>query len=111
MLQPMLQEFQDVIPEEIPHGLPPMRGIQHCIDFVPGAVIPNKAAYRMNPKEFEELQRQVDELMVKGLIRESMSPCAVLALLVPKIDRSWRMCVDSRSVNNNYQISFPYSSP
>lgn len=49
-LRPLLQEFQDVIPKEIPAGLPPMRDIQHCIDFIPGAAIPNKAAYRMNPK-------------------------------------------------------------
>ncbi|XP_071686227.1 uncharacterized protein [Rutidosis leptorrhynchoides] len=54
-MQPLLTEFSDVLPEEIPSGLPPMRDIQHCIDFVPGAIIPNKPAYRMNPKEFEEL--------------------------------------------------------
>ncbi|GJX21946.1 reverse transcriptase domain-containing protein [Tanacetum coccineum] len=54
----LLNEFKDVFPEEIPAGLPVIRKIQHCIDFLPGASIPNKPAYRMNPKEFAELHRQ-----------------------------------------------------
>ena len=79
-----LQEFKDVFPDDIPSGLPPIRGIEHQIDFVPGASIPNRPAYRSNPEETKELQRQVGELMSKGYIRESMSPYAVLVLLVPK---------------------------
>ncbi|GKG14508.1 hypothetical protein Tco_0354108, partial [Tanacetum coccineum] len=81
-VDPILEEFADVFPNELPSGLPPMRDIQHCIDFVPGAVIPHKSAYRMNPKEHEELQRQVQELLNKGSFRESISPCAVPVLLV-----------------------------
>ncbi|XP_076944536.1 uncharacterized protein LOC143615250 [Bidens hawaiensis] len=107
-VQPLLSEFHTVFPDEIPAGLPLEQEIQHCIDFLPGASIPNKPAYRMNPKESAELHRQVSKLLEKGLIWESMSPCAVPALLVPKTGGAFWMCVDSRAVN---KITIKYRFP
>ncbi|KAA0067527.1 Transposon Ty3-I Gag-Pol polyprotein [Cucumis melo var. makuwa] len=103
------EEFNDMFPhEDAPTGLPPLRRIEHQIDFIPGATLPNMAAYRTNPTETKEIQRQVEELMDKGYIRESMSPCSVPVILVPKKDGTWRMCVNCRAIN---KITVKYRHP
>ena len=53
----LLEEFKDVTPDELLSGLPPVRGIEHQIDLVPGASLPNRAAYRASPEETKELRR------------------------------------------------------
>jgi hypothetical protein len=73
----ILQDYSDVFPSEIPAGLPPIRGIVHQIDLIPGASLPNYAPYRSNPEETKEIQRQMQELLDKGYMRESLSPCVV----------------------------------
>ncbi|KAK1585100.1 hypothetical protein QYE76_018363, partial [Lolium multiflorum] len=93
------EEFQDVFPDELPHGLPPLRGIEHRIDLIPGAPLPNRAAYRTNPEDTKEIQRQIQDLLAKGYVRESLSPCAVPVILVPKPDETQRMCMDCRPIN------------
>jgi hypothetical protein len=48
LVQPLLKEFEDVVFDEIPLSLPFMGQIQHHVDLVPGASLPNEAAFRLN---------------------------------------------------------------
>ena len=52
----VLQEFGGVFLEEVPAGLPPLSGIVHQIDLIPGATLPNRAPYRTNPEETKEIR-------------------------------------------------------
>ena len=75
---------------------------------MPGASLPNRVPNRTNPEETKEIMRQVQELLNKGYIRESLSPCVVPIILVPKKDGTSRMCVDCRGINN---ITIRYRHP
>jgi hypothetical protein len=85
-VQELLEEFSDIVVDELPHSLPPIRSVSHHIDLIPGAIFPNKATYRLMSQENEEVKRQVQELLDKGLVRERLSPCAVPIVLSVKKD-------------------------
>ena len=50
---PVVREFPEVFPEEIP-GLPPKREIEFGIDLVPGAGPISIAPYRMAPPKWQK---------------------------------------------------------
>ncbi|KAI5669011.1 hypothetical protein M9H77_18864 [Catharanthus roseus] len=64
--QQVIEDYKDMFPNEMPGDLPPIRGIEHQIDFVPGTVLPNRPPYRSPPGEAKELKRQVEDLISKG---------------------------------------------
>ncbi|XP_019451839.1 PREDICTED: uncharacterized protein LOC109353938 [Lupinus angustifolius] len=57
-LKDFLDEFNDVFPKEVSNGLPPLRGIKHHIDLIPGASLLNRPAYWSNPQETSEIQKK-----------------------------------------------------
>jgi len=62
----------------------------------------------MIPQENEEVKKQVPELLDKGLIKESLSPCVVPISLGLNKDGCWRMCTDSKVIN---KITIRYRFP
>lgn len=62
-VQNLLQKFQDLMPKELPDKLSPMRTVQHHIDLISGASLPNLPHYRMNLKEYKILQDIVNDLL------------------------------------------------
>ena len=64
----ILNDFSNLWPRELPNQLPSLLDVQHVIDLIPSASLPNLPAYRMNPREHAELKRQVDE---KGLFEKA----------------------------------------
>ena len=54
----------------------------------------------MNPQELEELKKQLDDMLRKGLIRPSASPWGSPVIFVDKRDGTTRLCVDYRKLND-----------
>jgi hypothetical protein len=46
-IQELLEEFADIMVDELPCSLPPIRSISHHIDLIPRARFSNKVAYRL----------------------------------------------------------------
>jgi hypothetical protein len=46
-IQEMLEEFDDIVVDDLLYSLPPIRSISHNIDLIPGVIFPNKATYGM----------------------------------------------------------------
>ncbi|KAL4311186.1 hypothetical protein GQ457_01G017040 [Hibiscus cannabinus] len=95
---PIVRDFPDVFPEELP-GLPPEREVKFIIDVLPGTEPVSMAPYRISPTELKELKAQLQELLDRGFIRPSVSPWGAPMLFVKKNDGSMSLCIDYRQLN------------
>ncbi|GJU50186.1 putative reverse transcriptase domain-containing protein [Tanacetum coccineum] len=95
---PVVREFLEVFPEDLP-GLPPIGQVEFQIDLIPGVAPVARAPYRLAPSEMQELSNQLQELADRGFIRPSTSPWGAPVLFVKKKDRSFRMCIDYQELN------------
>ncbi|XP_057842117.2 uncharacterized protein LOC131051562 [Cryptomeria japonica] len=107
-VQELIDINKGVVAGDLSDALPPLRDVCHHIDFIPCASLPKKEAYKLTPAQAAEVARQVHDLLDKGLIQKSKSPCAVPSVLAPKKDGKWRLCTDSRGVN---KITIRYRFP
>ena len=95
----LLNKFENCFADSLPNSLPPPRPEDHTIDLIPGSSPPNQPPYRVSLVQQEEILKQVNELLEKGLIRPSTSPYCSPVLLVQKKDDTFRMCIDYRSLS------------
>jgi hypothetical protein len=102
-IQELLENFANIVVDELPLSLPPIRSINHHIDLILGESLPNKEAYMLTPQENEDL-------LEEGLVRERLSPCVIPTVLIPKKDGGLRMCIDSKA-NNMITIRYKFPLP
>ncbi|KAF0760216.1 hypothetical protein AaE_003599 [Aphanomyces astaci] len=75
----LLQEFEDVFPDEVPCRLPVDKGVQHEIDLVPGA------------KYFDAIDAFFAARKAAGHVRESISPHNSPTFCVKKPGGKWHI--------------------
>ncbi|SMR52326.1 unnamed protein product [Zymoseptoria tritici ST99CH_3D1] len=86
--------------ESLPNLLLPYRANSNLpIDFELGSKIPFKKPYLIGEKELAIVRKHIDNLIKKGVIRESKSPCSLPVLLIKKGDGRIRVCINYRAVN------------
>ncbi|GJP81095.1 hypothetical protein CLOP_g11278, partial [Closterium sp. NIES-67] len=98
-IKELLEEFQDILPDDLPSELLPYRTHQHEIVEEPGLKPTFRAPYWLSPTELTGMKKQIEYLLAKGLIRPSTSPYGAPVLFTPKLDGSLRMCIDYRALN------------
>jgi hypothetical protein len=73
--------------------------VKHPIDLTPSAPLTNGSVYHHSLLENKEIKRQMQELLHKGLIHLSSSPCGSPIVLVKNKDGTWRLYIDYRALN------------
>jgi hypothetical protein len=95
---PVVNEFPDVFPEELP-GMLPDRDIKFVIELKPGTTPIYKTPFMITTPELAELEEHIKELLGKGFIHPSSSLWGARVIFVLKKDGTQRLCVDYHALN------------
>ncbi|XP_057965559.1 uncharacterized protein LOC131156129 [Malania oleifera] len=90
-IQAVLYEYKEVMPDKLPHELPPLWGVKHEIELFLRVKPPAKGPYRTAPPELVKLRKQLDELLEAGYVCPSKAPLGTPVLFQKKHDESLRM--------------------
>jgi hypothetical protein len=93
----LLDSFFDIFAE--PRGLPPPRRHDHRIRLLSSTTPVVVRPYHYPQLLKDEIERQCDEILQLGIIRECTSTFTSSMLLVKKHDSTWRFCIDYRELN------------
>ena len=95
---PVVREYLDIFSTDY-SGLLPQKKVEFGIECMPCTNPIFKVLYRMVPSKLKELKEHLQELLDKGFIRPSSSPCEAPVLFVKKKGRSMRMYIDYYKLN------------
>ena len=84
----LLQEYEDVFPNDVPSGLPSIRGIEHQIGFVPGATIPCAIPVLLVPKKGGTWRICVDCRVINNITVKNRHPIPRLDDMLDELHRS-----------------------
>ena len=102
----ILAKYHNVF--ELPTRVPSHCQVRHFIDLILGNPLPNELVYRRSFLEDYEIKNYIQELIQKGHIFPSVSPCNSPLVLVKKKDGTQRLCIDYRSLNKiNMKNRYP----
>ena len=94
-------DYSDVFSVENAAELPENTGInEHAIELEEGKQPPFGPIYSLGPVELETLKTYIETNLANGFIRPSKSPAGAPILFDRKPDRSLRLYVDYRGLNN-----------
>ena len=86
-VEKIMESYKDIFTTLV--GVPVHCQVKHSIDLIPGVPLPNGPVYRCSLMENEEIRRQIKELIQKGHIQPSSSPCGSPIVLVQKKHGTW----------------------
>ena len=105
----MLQEFRNVIPDEVPR-LPPMSDINFTFDLVPGAAPVSQTSCRISIPEILEMKMKLQDLLEKKYLMPSVFPWGTPSLFVKEKYGTLWLCIDYRQLSK-FNVKDKYLFP